>query len=500
MGIFDFFRKRSAVRTPDYRPLGRTGDVRYIPQIRRGKRDVYGNEPYLVYRLDGLQYDDLDRVRFYPVIQDGLDKFLAPLVQAKWHFNCPGNQAAVDLATQDLQSKLPELVRTIVKGAFEFGYQVVEFRWTVNFNVVVSSGGAAADGGPIQRTYPFINTVKRFAAFSPIDSVPLVGTRNGDFWGIRQWGAAREDARTLAKTGKLLHFVLDPDYDSVLGSPRTKSAVPFVEAVESVIDSMVLYSAILAGGIKTGRYPEGAAPGRTSTDKNANRDTMRANVENLDSFSTLVLPSTVWSGTDKYQWDLSITMPPAGSDNYIDKIDCLNGLIRQGVRMPEVASSESQEHGTYNLGEAKLDFYVKGLQGILERVATAINDQFLPWYNYYNFGQDAPPLKCYAEELDIDAVRTLLAGLLEWLKGGDPMETGDGQVIEVDWARLAQDKGLPVRIRKQTMADVMAKQLAAANVGLAGGKVGDDEETDDASNADTGQPKPATAPKPAGLT
>lgn len=490
MDIFAFFKKKSAVRTPDYRPLGRTGDVRYIPQIRRRGHggDDYSNEPYLVYRLDGLDYDDLDRVRFYPVVQDGLDKFLAPLVQAKWHFSCPGNPEAAELATTLLQSLLPDLVRTLVKGGFEFGYQVVEFRWTVKFNVTVSQGGRDADGSTVDRTYPFVNTIKRFAAFSPVESVPLVGSRGGDFWGIRQWGAARQDARDLRKGGKLLHFVLDPDYDTVLGSPRTKSAVPFVEAAESVIDSMVLFAAVQAGGFKVGRYPEGAAPGRQTTEKNPNRDIMRGTLENIESFSSVVFPSDVYQGTDQRKWDLEIIMPPSGGDNYIEKIDCLNALIRQGIRMPEVASSATQEHGTYNLGEAKLDFYVKGLQGILERVANAINDQLLPWFNWYNFGQDAPPLQCYAEELDVDAVRTLLAGLLEWLKSGDSMDIGDGQVMEVDWAKLAEDKGLPVRIRKQTAADLMlARTLAKANTQMAAGNIG----ANDADSSEEPEEPPA---------
>lgn len=466
-GLFDR-NKKGKVDHPDYRPLGRTGDIRYIPQIRKTERGEISDSPFLVYRLDDVQYEDLDRVRHYPTVIDGLDKFLAPLIAANVHF-ASGNKEAVALAKELLSPLMPELIRTLFKGAWEFGYQVVEPRWSWKMNVSVTLPGDEADGGDKTKVFPYVNVPRRFATFSPLDAIPLVNSRNGDFWGLRQLTATpiTGQLNISKKKGKLIHFVLDTDYDTVLGQPRTKSALPFVEAVESVIDAMVLHSNLMAGGYKVGRYPEGAAPGRELDQKNTNRDLMKNNVEALESFSTMVLPSdTVSSNSDKYKWDLSIVMPPAGADAYWEKIDGLNGLIRLAIRMPEVASGgNQQEHGTYGLGEAQLDFFVKGLQGHLMRMATTLNDQFLYWFNVFNFGPDAEPLKCYFEELDIDSVRTLLAGLLEWLKGGEPLDTSEGKTIEVDWVKLAQDKGLPVRIRNtqdrpKSLADTARQQIA----------------------------------------
>lgn len=464
-GLFDK-KKKGKVENPDYRPLARTGDIRYIPQIRKSERGEISGEPFMVYRLDDVDYADLDRIRHYPVVIDGLDKFLAPLVSANVHFSCSNKEAAA-LAKKVLGPMMPELIRTLFKGAWEFGFQVVEPRWSMKFNVSVATTDES--GAETSKVYPFVNVPRRFATFSPLDCIPLVNSRNGDFWGVRQLTATplTGQLNVSKKKGKLMHFVLDTDYDTVLGQARTKPALPFVEAVESIIDAMVLHSNLMAGGYKVGRYPEGAAPGREADVKNPNRDIMKANVEGLESFSTMVLPSdTVASQSDKYKWDLEIVMPPAGADAYWEKIQGMNGLIRLSIRMPEVASGgNQQEHGTYNLGEAQLDFFVKGLQGHLMRMATTLNDQFLYWFNVFNFGTDAPELTCYFEELDVDAVRTLLAGLLEWLKGGAPLDTSDGKTIEVDWVKLATDKGLPVRIKNTqeqagSLADEARKQIA----------------------------------------
>lgn len=432
---------------PDLRQYGRTGDARYVPQVANWGRSPH--DPSLVVcqanRWDKISVQDYDRLRYYPVVADALQTIRKPVERANFHFACSDPRVSA-LASELLTSHIRELIRVLMKGALEFGWQAVEIIWEPAFDVVVSAGQSTAEEGVI--AYPIAWTVRRWSAFSAEDTRLLVRANTGEFYGVRQHVyATRRDVHR----SKCVHFANDMDCGGNYGVARTKAVLPFVEIAESVWDDMALFSRYFAVPWKFGRSPGGSTSQGYDADGHAiqrnNVDIMREALEAMESGHSVSLPSE-YDENGNQKWDISVVQPPA-EDRYVDKLEFLHSTIRVGLMVPEMVSSQAPGSGTYNLGETQVDLFLSNVESYLDQLAVTINLQLLRTWKSLNFGEDAPHVSIVFEPVNAKLKSALLEALLNMFSAGTPIRDAEGGEYDADWLALAEDYGIP--LSKQTL-------------------------------------------------
>lgn len=419
--------------------------------------DKNGRVVCLANRYDEISIRDYDRVRMYPVVRDGLAQQRMPLLRANFHFSC-ARQDIADLAMQQLRRHIRPLIEDLVRGAQEFGYQAVEKRWMPVFDVTVTD--SQSNDGKAERYYPFVWTIRRFAAFAPNDTKLLIFADTGDFGGVRQFVGQVEERDVPAS--KCIHLVNERQFDSNYGMPQTKSAVPFVELAESNYDDLALHSKLFAVPWKIGRH----APGRSVAEDGTEID----NAALMDGFLSSIeaghngsLPAEYDKVSGKPLWDLTIQQPP-GEENYVEKAQHINDMIRIAITVPEMASSSAPDTGTYNLGETQIELFLANVESRLDQLKEVIDEQLLKDFVLYNCGPDAPPCTIVFEPLDSKGKRLLFQGLIQMLSSGEPLSDGDGGEYRFDFAKLAEDYGVALqhvdaRSRAKQLVDALQNRL-----------------------------------------
>ena len=434
-------------------------------------------------RLDDVTVQDLDRTREYPIVKDSINTLLIPLLRAEYSFKCDRQEIA-DLAKQELGPHVRPMTRALVKPAMEFGWGAIWPRWIPKFDVSLTLGQSPS-GGKIERYYPFIWTLEGFYSFAPNDTRLLINKMTGRFGGVRQLVSPRVAGARDILARECVHFVNDQEFDFLYGVASTKAAVPFVEAVESVFDSMVLSSKKFADPIKTLYYPTGTTPLGNDPVTNVpmklnNRDLALDIADAAEGGTTQVFPSDCWPNTSERKWLLDFTDPGTGTDPYTPRIGLLNDMIRIALAVPQVASSDMPDSGTYNLGAAVINLLMDNIQAQLDHVEDVWNDQLMPHYGIYNFGQDAP--RCYLRfrPIDFETAKMVMQMLLTKIQSGEPIaETPDGLVM-ADTAKYAEDAGLATITIPRSEADKVAGSIADRVRSMLGG----------GGNAGSGEPEP----------
>jgi hypothetical protein len=444
--------------------MARTGDARYIPIARFGQRG--GVRVQMASRLDEIDFRDYERVRFYPVIKDGIRSIVAPAARANVHFSCDDENIS-SLAQQELGHKIPSLVRQMLRGALEFGYHAVEIRWTPKFDVFTSSGLGTNGDEKTERYYPFIWSIDRFAHFSPHDTRILVDTLTGDFGGIRQFVVSSKDAHDVPAT-KCLIYVHDQEFDNNYGVPLTKAAVPFVDIAIDLFDSMGKYAALFAVPGMIGRHPSG----RTNVgDGNVveNSQLMQTILNEINSGYRLSMPSDTYAEGGLPKWNIEFFSPVSTSEPYTAMLGEINDQIRMAIGVADAASSQPNSVG--GLGDQgagdKISLHLQNVETWLDDIRPQV-DKFLDQFRVYNFGHDAPALRCYFEPVDMNVTKALLAAVVQLLSSGEPIQDAQGSLIYPDWGKILQDKGIPtISVSGKTMA----QNLFAAAIGKITGDV-----------------------------
>ena len=451
---------RDRAKPPRTGIQGRTGDLRYswTEVSPEGKRP----KAVLAHRIDTITIEDLDRVRFYPTVRDALRTRRGPLERADFFFTCPRKDVA-EAAQALLERPIRNLLRTLFKGAGEFGRQSCEIVWEPEFDVVVTEG--QGDGQTVQRYYPFL-WAPWFKSFSPKDTRVLVHRTTGRFAGVRQFvrpmGELKGEESRDVLAPKAIHYVNDPEFDGNYGTASSKAAIPFVDAAVSLLDSMVQFGDILANPYKKVRYPTGMTvnPDGGQVD---NGDRALEIGEAFEGGSTVCIPSEPHAiggqPTSLAKWDVEFEQPASATADYVGQLAFLNGMIRLSVCVPEMASGgDAPETGTYNLGEVQIQLFMHNLQAELDAAEDVINEQLLKYWTAVNFGASCPPVRIRFKPLDLRAVLMLLQALLQNVSTGEPLVDADGNLLYVDWNKLAGDNGVPLVMKKANRA---AQDLAA---------------------------------------
>ncbi len=460
----------SRPRQPEVFIKPRTGDARYVPTMASYGAGKGGTVVQQANRIDDVTIRDLDRARMYPIVKDCLNTLITPMLTAQFSFESDRQEIA-DLAMQELGPLVHAMLENTVKPGMEFGWGNVWPHWEPKFDVTLSLGQSASGQGE-ERYYPFVWTIDDIYCFSPKDTRNLINTATGKFGGVRQQISPRFPTAHNILAHEILHFVNNPEFDGTYGVADTKPAIPFIEAAESVFDSMVLASDKFADPIKTIYYPAGSTPIGKDSNGNAikipNVDLAMQIAESAQGGTTQALPSDPWPNSSARRWELTFEDPGTGTDPYTPRINLLNDMIRIAIAVPQVASSDTVDAGTYNLGTAQIDLLRDNLQAKLNAFETAYNKQIMngrkSGFVLYNFGADAPECFLRFRPLDFDTAKMVLQMLLNKMQQGEPIaETSEGIVVP-DMAKYAKDAGLAtMTIKKsdaQKVADVIADRLS----------------------------------------
>jgi hypothetical protein len=284
-----------------------------------------------------------------------------------------------------------------------------------------------------------------------------VNTRTGDFAGVIQ----HIGGGAVVPASRCIHFVNDQEFDGLYGVARTKAAIPYIELAKSIYDDMALYSRRFAVPYRKGRYKPGfyvAGEDENGDEiRGENGDLLNSYLSGMESGQDVALPSEFHESGNPY-WDIEF-LQASGEDSYIEKLTHVNDMIRMAVVVPEMASSSSPDTGTYNLGETQIDLFLENIEAYLDQCKEVIDAQLLRDFVFYNFGPGSPPLTIVFEPINAKVKSQLLNGLIAMLTQGVPISDADGNEMNVDWPKLAQDNGVPV-----SMAPVrsIADQLRSA--------------------------------------
>lgn len=446
---------------PPLRNMARTGDARYTPQMATWKQNKSGVRVQMANRLDEIDFRDYERVRYYPVIRDGIRSIVAPAARANVHFTCDRPEVA-ELAQQELGPLMPSMIKQMLRAGLEFGYHAAEIRWFPKFDVIASGGLQSGGTERTERFYPFIWTVSRLAHFSPHDCRILIDTVTGDFAGIRQFVVAKT---TDVPAYKCVIYTHDREFDGHYGVPLTKPAVPFVDVAISLFDSMAKYADLFAVPGMVGRYPMGRTAFADGVVMD-NADLMQSLVESIGSGHRMSLPSNQYD-TGGNKWDLTFFAPVSTSEPYTAMLGMVNDQIRLAIGVNEMASSETTKVG--GLGdqgaEDKIGLFLQNIETYLDDLKPQV-EKILDQFRIYNFGHDAPPLKAYFEPVDMNVTKALLAAVVQILSSGQPIQDAEGNLIYPDWGKILQDKGIPV-------VSVSGKRLAQQLLDAANQKIGE---------------------------
>ncbi len=462
MGVIDSVRARIARalgrewKPPNIKPEGRTGDLKYTYADPKSKRLA------LATRMDSVTIEQLDKCRFYPRVRDCLNAKRGPIVRSNFSF-ISSNPIAADAAAQVLAEILPGLVETLVKGGMEFGRQTVEVQWAPLFDVEVTS--TQAEGGRTSAMFPYMYGVKGFRSFDPRDTRLLIHPRSGKVRGIRQFVAFTNQQDVVYPN--IVHYSHNPEFDLNYGVPDTKAAVPWVDTAYGVWDSMANFGARLSDPIAIVKFPEGQSiiEGKSFS----NYELALQAVMALDGGSKVVLPSDVHvvagNATSVPKWSVEFQTPPSATADFVGFLAAFDEQITLALAgVPQMAQGgKSPDSGTYNLGEIQIDEFLKNLQSILNRLEGSINEYLLVPWTFYNFGADEPPVKIQFEKLGRNIAQATLSMLLNMLASGEPVTDLDGNQLQLDYQKIAEDNGLPYRLRKgsgvQTLVDMVRQKL-----------------------------------------
>lgn len=431
-------------RPPPTRSQGRIGDLRYSGAPGKDRRS-----PLMANRIDGTTYDDLDRVRFYPIVRDALAVKLAAIVAADFWFSSPREDVA-EAASQILKDDVKRLVGTLAKGGMEWGRQTCEIVWKPHFDVTVSSGQSDG-GGQAETVYPYLWGCK-FRSFSPRDTRPLIHPVTGEFAGIRQFYPGRDQADRDILIPKAVHYAHNTEFESTFGTPDTKACVPFVDGVEKQLDSMIQFGDRLSNPWKEIRYPAGRT--RVGDQEYDNATIAEWIGEALEGGSTVRVPSETYGGsmnpTNVPKWEVKFNQVPAAANNYVADIGLLNLLIRLAISgVPETASGgDAPGEGSNAMSVTQVGLMLKLLQSTLDGIAYTINTHVLNWWRQYNFGRTCPPLTIHFASIDLATAQAVLDALLAALSTGSPVMDADGNLIYMDIAKVAEQQGMPIRVKK----------------------------------------------------
>jgi len=457
--IFPSLRKKDLVPMPGTRARTRTGELRLSAGFTQYGYDDQGRK-VAIYRYDQITIQDLKRHRKYPPVADGIAARTSPISRVRFHFECADARLA-DLAQQTLTEPISELYRQLARGSFTFGFQVVEPRWKIEQDVIVTSGQSGLTDAEYE--WPFIWSVERFAELDPVDVQLYVEPSSGNFAGIRQLNGLPE----MVPATSLVHHAYDSEFDLLYGNSGIENVVPIIEGAEAVFDAMLRHSERYGSPWTIGKYPEQLiATGEIDANGNpigiSASGQMMDMVETLDAGAKAVIPSsTSQDGTPK--WGIEVIQPSAGADTFVEKLDWLNKMIRLGMSVPEMVTSSSPDTGTYNLGAAIIDLYLANMEDDVRAITVSINKQFMRRWTELNGGATAPPCMIVTEPIGPSVHKALLQTLLARLESDLPIEDSEGNTYEPDWSKIASDNGLPLfkvdAVRK--MRDELTKRLSA---------------------------------------
>ena len=430
---------------PELGQAGLTGDARFAAQITNVSFDPKHRQWVLAHRLDRVRYQDYDRVRFYPTVIDALNSILLPIERANFHFEC-AYQPAADLAMQELGPHIRNLIKQLARGGLQFGRQTAEKVWVCKTNVSVSS--TQSDTGMVNRIYPFIWTLKRFAFFSPDDTDILIWPRIGEFAGLRQYMSVMDMEDRDIPASKLIHFIHNQEFDSNYGVPRTKASIPFVDLAQQLYNDASIYFNRFAVPTIIGYAPPGKREAGNNPDGSPNvvdnKVWLRDQIKGLKNASGLILSNELLADGKSRAWEIQ-PLEIGERGMFVEYALHLNVMIGASLCVPQMAMSSVPSSGTYNLGETQIGEFTQNEEALLDALKDSSNEQLVNEFRIVNFGHGCPPLRLVFEPVSTDVARMFLQALVQNLAMGVPIYADDNEQIIVDWSKLCSDYGAPTR-------------------------------------------------------
>ncbi|GIV22176.1 MAG: hypothetical protein KatS3mg023_3927 [Armatimonadota bacterium] len=418
---------------PQMGQLGRTGTMRLMPFLaqREGGRII-------AYRTDTITIDELDRVRQDPVIRSSLFLMKLPILRSDWNVLCDDEEIAT-FCQRVLQPHIRSILWNLLT-ALDFGFSIQEIVWTSD-DVTATVGLANA---PDMRNLVFRDAwvIQRLAPLDPQFVYPLVDAF-GNFAGAKQLLDG-----TVIEAEKLIHWAANAEFNEVYGNPAIKAAIPFWELKQRALEDAALFHNIYAVPTKKGFAPPGQIEVGIDGDGNPimedNMQYLQALLEELQSAHNIVLPSTSLDGGRV--WDVEAFDVPPPID-YTEWISFLDQQMRLSMGVPQLAVTTS-ETGTYNLGVAQVDLFIDNEMAYVAQIEEVLTNQLLSKLVAYNFGSMAPPAKLVMR-LDNLFVKQLVQGMLQQMAQGLPVRTASGALLVPDWAKIAEDVGVPVMVMEE---------------------------------------------------
>jgi hypothetical protein len=446
-GSTDFAREY-----PVFKQYGITGNARYTPSLRG---DKYGR--VYTYSPEEITTQEYDEMRFDAQIRAGLMLIKLPIMRSNWSIKCQDEQIGA-LVTEALKPCFKQLLRDVLLS-LDFGYSSGELIWKKDYNVTITETQAQLNSKQ-EKTYPYIVRPDRMMMFDPLTIYLLAYRRSGLFAGVKQF--TPQDV--LIPANKCLHFANEMEFQELHGVARTKAAYPFWFFKKSMYEWTNVHFETFAEPTKVGYYPEGNIEiGMDALGNGVTEPAMDHMLELLNGLAnnnSVALPNGLMQDKDMRQWSIDYLESNKGGDQFINYIDHLNAQTLKALLIPELAL-EVGASGSYALAEEQINFFMIGIEGLMEQIAEALTTQVVDRIVRYNFGLGAPHAEFGFDPLEKSLRQGLQDQLLQTVGSNQPVPLADGSMMLPDWQKIADNLHVPVKVlQEEDLATFRAGQTA----------------------------------------
>ena len=341
-------------------------EERTKPQVLVLLGDEVGNTKMLGQNISASTYKTYRKMRKHPTIAFARWLVTAPVISSAWAFeaNDSAPEGAKEFIDTTLQSLRLHLLRTVLNGWVDFGWQGFEVVYQVDTNGKVKP--------------------RKLKALLQDNTTILVEPSTGAYAGLLN---EFDDDAIVLESQDTLCFSFEPEGNDLYGSSMLENIRAQYDQWETISEAANRFDEKIAGTHLLIYFP----PGFTEVDgeDKDNAEIAREIMTSWQSTGQVCVPTAISpSASDPGgSWKIELLSDTSGQGGkFIERMSYIDKLFVRGLGLPERAALEG-EYGTKADASEHADFAIMNMELRHQEVAQTVNwhlvDRLLEW----NYGE-----------------------------------------------------------------------------------------------------------------
>jgi hypothetical protein len=385
--------------------------------------------------ITSLDFDKIDELlKIGPVLFALYMKAAPPIAAFRdedgWSLDSP-DQELVDIGRASLLEIMPRMALDLV-ASMSHGYAPFEQMWT---NTDKYSLGLSKSRG----SSALFSVPELPKAINPNKIDKILRLRDGSFNGME---VIQDGGNVKLSAQESLILTYGQRYRSLWGTSFLEPIYALGYWTQVVTRAMVRFLERAASPVTVTEYPENTMVRAVIDGKEQQVSSIKAAmVASTDAAyrNAIAIPSSRDHNGDQ-KWKIYYLESKAAVDQFHRGLETLNQDIFRAGLSPELSLARaSGGTGSYNQGDIHRALNLIHSDMILTEWIWGMNKWWIPRISEYNRGQNGPPVRMRAQQLDRDK-RTLL---MEFLRDNTQSEGYQEFAARVDWSRIATSVNIP---------------------------------------------------------